>query len=234
MHRLHRYHHIACYFIVLWLHDGEASVHTQSSDLAYASRITKTVTCHQHPHSPHGVHRLDGGLQMAVLEDSLLVMQILVHLLHLTQLNIQMVLFNDRWNLISPTSAGGYIVDFTISDMDSYSTKLEAMMSGKFIDAGTRAVFISFFTFNPATGIVGALQLLCEFTPNGLVLPSYAADAWLMRSESGTYDDTYVKIFMFGLPIVLWAFMVQCVHRVIGKIRDYLYRRKVRTSCLGS
>ena len=53
--------------------------------------------------------------------------------------------------------------------MASYSAKLEAMMSGSFVDAGTRAVFINFFTFNPSTGIVGAIQLLCEFTPNGLV-----------------------------------------------------------------
>ena len=65
--------------------------------------------------------------------------------------------------------AGGFVVDFSTTELinGTYKAKLEQMLSQQYVDEATRAVFVTFYTYNRATATASSMQMLVEFSPNG-------------------------------------------------------------------
>lgn len=129
-----------------------------------------------------------------------------------------------QWRSVSELilyGAGGYVVDFPITDRASFNATLSEIREARYIDMGTRAVFININLANFAIRRYHSIQLLVEFLNTGNVV---VLDQKFRTFRVDQYESSQDFFKMF-LEIVFCLFVIIYIYTLIREL-FYIYKRQ--------
>ena len=107
------------------------------------------------------------------------------------------------WGRYQLFSGGGYVIPVWSTRSSKMIVSLETLRNASWVDGKTRAVFLEFTVFNPATNLFASTVLVFEFSGIGTIDPSYYDFAVYKLHTLVTKDDIYRFVFeMFYLIVI--------------------------------
>jgi len=111
--------------------------------------------------------------------------------------------------------AGGFVVDLPVGVAKS-TARLDELFQSKFIDAGTRALFLDYSLYNANSDQFLSCRILFEFLPSGVVLPfaelipaALLKDVRAFEQDGSSVKDLVQVCFEFLLYILIIAYLTR-------------------------
>ncbi|XP_071943837.1 polycystin family receptor for egg jelly-like [Antedon mediterranea] len=118
------------------------------------------------------------------------------------------------WGVYGIYGGGGYIADLGDTDEAAWKTT-KYLRESKWVDQHTRAVFIEFSVYNPATNLFGVSNMVVEFPPTGGAVTFY--------SFQGVFLDRYIGglgLFINLCEVVFSFFILLFLVREYSNIKQ--------------
>ncbi|CAH2301373.1 polycystin-2 isoform X1 [Pelobates cultripes] len=120
---------------------------------------------------------------------------------------------SSQWGIISTYSGAGYYLDLSRNRKDC-SVQIKTLKVNKWLDRGTRAVFIDFSVYNANLNLFCVVRLLVEFPATGGIVTSWQFQTVKLIQYISTFD-----YFLATCEIALCIFILYYIVEEIIEIR---------------
>ena len=118
------------------------------------------------------------------------------------------------WGRFHMFSGGGYIIPVWSMRSSKMIVSLEKLRNASWVDENTRAVFLEFTVFNPATNLFASTVLVFEFSDMGTIDPSYHDIAVYKLHMLVAKHDIYRFVFEVAYLIVVNIYIVKTIRHL--------------------
>uniref|UniRef100_A0A9J2Q9S0 Polycystin cation channel PKD1/PKD2 domain-containing protein n=1 Tax=Ascaris lumbricoides TaxID=6252 RepID=A0A9J2Q9S0_ASCLU len=118
------------------------------------------------------------------------------------------------WGTISTYGGGGFVQYLTIDDRNASANAITELKMNRWVDRGTRAIFIDFVLYNANINLFCTAQFVLELPASGGVITSSALNPQRLIRYVTTYD---YFTFICELLFIAFAFyyMIQAVLEIV-------------------
>lgn len=120
-----------------------------------------------------------------------------------------------HWGLLASYSGAGYVQDMPTTRMEAEET-VDYLFQNRWIDRGTRAVFIDFSVYNANINLFCVIRLVVEFPATGGAIPS-----WVFRTVKLIRYVTVLDYFVMACECLFILFILYYIVEEILEIKKH-------------